>query len=230
MERPIIRALGALRKLNYMEKEYKNIGFIFLLFVPLTFLGFYKTYFVLSPEFQGTVDFYTHIHAVIASLWITLLITQPLLIRAKNYNLHRTLGKISYFVFLALILSFIPQMIKEYGKGLFPLNASFDIALLLLFYVLAIKNKNDVAIHMRYMIAIALIFVGPTLGRIIFFLLGLEHLGPLQIPYLIVINILLILIFWDKKNGRKYQPYLVALAAFSVYLISLYVIDVNLNL
>lgn len=212
-----------------MEKEYRNIGFIFLLFIPLTFLGFYKTYFVLSPEFVGSVDGYTHIHAFTASLWITLLIVQPLLIRSKNFSLHRTFGKISYLVFFALILSFIPQMIKEYGKGLFPLNASFDIALLILFYILAIKYKKDVTVHMRYMIAIALIFVGPTLGRIIFFLLGLENLGPLQIPYLIVIAIFLGLIFWDKKNGRNYKPYWVSVAAFSIYLISLYAIDVNLE-
>lgn len=211
-----------------MEKEYRNIGFIFLLFIPLTFLGFYKTYFVLSPEFAGTVDSYTHIHAFVASIWITLLITQPLLIRFKNFKLHRFFGEISYFVFFALILSFIPQMIKEYGKNLFPLNASFDIALLILFYALAIKYKNNVAIHMRYMIAIALIFIGPTLGRIIFFLLELENLGSLHIPYLIVIGILLGLIFWDKKNDRKYKPYLVALMSFTIYLIALYTINVHL--
>lgn len=211
-----------------MEKQYRNIGFIFLLFIPLTFLGFYKTYFVISPEFEGAVDAYTHIHAFIASLWITLLIVQPLLIRSKNFSLHRKFGKISYVVFFALILSFIPQMIKEYGKGLFPLNASFDIALLMLFYLLAIKHKKDVAIHMRYMIAIALIFVGPTLGRIIFFLLELEYLGPWHIPYLIAVATILSLIIWDRKNGKNYKPYLVSLAAFSIYLISLYAIDVNL--
>jgi len=211
-----------------MEKEYRNIGFVFLLFIPLTFLGFYKTYFVLSPEFVGTVDSYTHIHAFVASIWITILITQPLLIRFKNFKLHRYFGKISYFVFFALILSFIPQMIKEYGKNLFPLNASFDIALLILFYTLAIKYKNNVAMHMRYMIAIALIFIGPTLGRIIFFLLELENLGSLHIPYLLVIGILSGLIFWDKKNGRKYKPYLVALISFTIYLFALYSINVNL--
>lgn len=212
-----------------MEKEYRNIGFIFLLFIPLTFLGFYKTYFVLSPEFVGTVDAYTHIHALAASMWITLIIIQPLLIRYKNFRLHKSFGKISYFVFIVLILSFIPQMIKEYAKGLFPLNASFDIALLMIFYILAIRYKADVDKHMRYMIAIALIFVGPTLGRIIFFLLELENLAPLQIPYLIVIAILISLIFWDKNNGKNYKPYLLAIGAFSIYLISLYVIDVNLE-
>lgn len=211
-----------------MEKGYRNVGFIFLLFIPLTFLGFYKTYFVLSPEFVGTVDFYTHLHALVASIWITLLITQPLLIRFKNFKLHRFFGKISYFVFVALILSFIPQMIKEYGKNLFPLNASFDIVLLILFYALAIRHKKDVAIHMRYMIAITLIFIGPTLGRIIFFLLELEHLGTLHIPYLTVIGILLGLIIWDKTNNRKYKPYIVALISFIIYLIALYTININL--
>lgn len=212
-----------------MEREYRNLGFIFLLFVPLTFLGFYKTYFVLSPEYSGTVDIYTHLHAFAAALWIALIITQPLLIRFKNYRLHRLLGKASFFVFIALILSFIPQMIKEYGKGLFPLNACFDIALLLLFYFLAIKHKRNIAKHMRYMIALALIFLGPTLGRIIFILMDLKELGALQIPYLAVNAILIGLIFLDKSNRRDYSPYVVATIAFTVYLIALYVVDVNLD-
>lgn len=53
-----------------MEKGYRNVGFLFLMFIPLTVLGFYKTYFIfiLSPEFIGTVDIYTHIHALVALL------------------------------------------------------------------------------------------------------------------------------------------------------------------
>ena len=211
-----------------MEKGYRNIGFLFLIFIPLTFLGFYKTYFSLAPGFDETVDVNTHIHALVASLWICLLICQPLLIRYRNYRLHRTLGKVSYFVFLALILSFIPQMIKEVGKGFFPLNATFDIVLLILFYALAIRHRKQVSIHMRYMIAIALIFIGPTLGRMLVYLFGLGEIGFLQIPYLLVIGTLAGLIFWDKSKGRNYQPYVVTTVAFLVYLCSLYTIDVAL--
>jgi hypothetical protein len=207
-----------------MEKQYRNVGFIFLLFIPLTFFGFYKSYFVLAPEFVDMLDIYTHIHAFIASLWIILLIVQPLLIRYKNYRLHRFFGKISYFVFPALILSFIPQMVKEYGRGTFPLNASLDVVLLILFYAQAMRNKKDVAIHMRYMIAISLIFIGPTLGRIIFITLDLTYLSFLELPYLLV-NVLLIgLIFWDKAANRNYRPYLVALSGFMVYLAALYLL------
>ena len=118
---------------------------------------------------------------------------------------------------------------KEYGKGLFPLNASFDVVLLLLFYILAIKNKNNVALHMRYMIAIALIFIGPTLGRIIYFLLQWKSISFLQIPYILVLLILACLILWDKNNNRKYMPYVAAFIGFTAYLIALYSIDVNLN-
>ena len=207
-----------------MEKQYRNIGFIFLLFIPLTFFGFYKTYFVLAPEYAGTIDIFTHIHAFTASLWIALLITQPLLIRSGNYKLHRILGKVSYFVFVTIILSFIPQMIKEFGKGSFPLNASFDVVLLILFYTLAIANKKNVSIHMRYMIAISLIFIGPTLGRIIYITLDIGYLSFLKLPYVLVNVILVGLIFCDKASNRKYQPYLVALGSFMIYLSALYLL------
>ena len=206
-----------------MEKQYRNIGFVFLLLIPLTFFGFYKTYFVLAPEFVGTLDIYTHIHAFTASLWMTLIIAQPLFIRYKNYKLHRTFGKVSYYVFSALILSFIPQMVKEYGRGTFPINASWDVVLLVLFYVLAIRNKKDVAIHMRYMIAISLIFIGPTLGRIIYITIDSVYLRFLEIPYLLVNSMLIGLILWDKVGSRNYKPYLVALSSFTIYLVTLYI-------
>ena len=206
-----------------MEKQYRNIGFVFLLFIPLTFFGFYKSYFVLAPEFVGTIDIYTNIHAFTASLWMALLIAQPLFIRYKRYDLHRLLGKISYFVFSALILSFIPQMIKEHGKGTFPLNASLDVVLLILFYVLAIKNKKDVSVHMRYMIAISLIFIGPTLGRIIYITLDAAYLSFLHLPYLLVNALVIGLIYWDKAANRNYRPYLVVLSSFMIYLAALYI-------
>ena len=206
-----------------MEKQYRNIGFVFLLFIPLTFFGFYKSYFVLAPEFVGTIDIYTNIHAFTASLWMALLIAQPLFIRYKRYDLHRILGKISFFVFSALILSFIPQMMKEHANGAFPLNASLDVVLLILFYVLAIKNKKDVSVHMRYMIAISLIFIGPTLGRIIYITLDAAYLSFLHLPYLLVNALVIGLIYWDKAANRNYRPYLVVLSSFMIYLAALYI-------
>lgn len=201
-----------------MEKRYRNLGFVLLLMIPITFLGFYWNYFSKFPEFHDTI-FFVHVHVFIASSWLFLLITQPFLIRNKKYDLHRRLGKISYFMFPILILSFIPLMINMYNNGdfnrlLFPL---MDISLLLIFYTLAIRNKKNIALHMRYMIAIPMVFLSPTLGRILGNVLSDPFIDTGHILYGSINLMLLTLILWDRANNKKYQPYLVALSGFIIY-------------
>lgn len=201
-----------------MEKKYQNLGFILLLMIPITFWGFYWNYFSKFPEFDN-INFYIHVHAFIASSWLFLLIVQPFLIRSRKYDLHRKLGKISYFIFPLLILSFVPPMINMYNNGdfnrlLFPL---MDISLLLVFYTLAIRNRKNIAYHMRYMIAIPLVFLSPTLGRILGRILSDPFIDSGHILYGSINLVLLVLIFWDRANNRKYQPYLVALSGFIIY-------------
>ncbi len=201
-----------------MEKKYKNLGYIFLLLIPITFWGFYRNYFSKFPNFDDT-NFYIHIHTIVASSWILLLIIQPFLIRFKNYDLHRKLGKVSYFVFPLLILTFIPLITMMYNRSDFQrlLFPSMDIVLLLVFYALAIRNKKTIALHMRYIIPIPLVFLSPTLGRIFGHLMSNSFIDSGHILYGLINLILLSLIFWDKANNRKYQPYLVALAGFIIY-------------
>jgi hypothetical protein len=52
-------------KSKIMEKAYKNLGYFFLLLIPLTLLGFYKLYLSQFPGFEGTTTD-IHIHAAIA--------------------------------------------------------------------------------------------------------------------------------------------------------------------
>ena len=197
-----------------MEKHYKNIGYLILLLIPLTLFGFYKTYFIKFPDFDENIDFYIHLHAFIAFLWVLLLGMQPILIRNQHYNLHRRLGRITYYLFPLLILSLIPQIINELQRGDTIYNTVANGVLLTTFYMLAIVNKKNVAKHMRYMISLALVFVIPTLGRVI----GIWFGAPKDIMYQIVftgINLTLIgLIIWDKTNNRNFRPYLIALTCF----------------
>ena len=67
-----------------MERKYKYLGYVMILFVPLVFLAFYQTYFKDFPQFPSGINAFDHIHSVIASAWIALLIAQPLLIRYKK--------------------------------------------------------------------------------------------------------------------------------------------------
>jgi hypothetical protein len=202
-----------------MEKTYRYLGHFMLLLIPLIFAGFYKTYIEQIPNFGERINLFIHIHAAIASVWISMLIAQPFLILNKKFALHRTIGKISYFVFPLLILSFIPQILRNINEGHLK-SAFFPIAdslLLISFYSLAIYNRKTSSRHMRFMIATALVFLGPTVGRIGPIWFGWSEILTQNIQYGIIYLILLSLIFYDKSNQRKYNPYLVAITCFAVH-------------
>ena len=209
-----------------MEKSYKSLGYFLLLLVPLTIAGFFKTYINQFPKFNENINGFIHIHTFIATLWIVLLIVQPFLIVYKKWRLHRNLGKVSYVLFPLLILSFIPQMIKVANSDQ-PKNLFFPLAdstLLILFYTLAIYHKKNSSKHMRYMIAIALVFLGPTFGRIGPILLGWSSLFTQNILYLIVYAVLVSLMVYDKRNGKKYQPYVTATVCFLMHQIVYHIV------
>ena len=209
-----------------MDKTYKYLGYFFLLLIPLIFAGFYKTYFKPFPHFGENINFYIHIHAALAALWVVILITQPFLIINKKRAQHKKVGKLTYFVFPLLILSFIPQIIRIYKSGefaflFFPIA---DGSLLILFYSLAVYYRKKTAKHMRYMIASALVLLGPTIGRIGVILLGLGDVMTQNIQYGITYTILICLILYDRKNNRNYQPYLVAIGAYVIHQVVFHII------
>ncbi len=202
-----------------MEKSYKYLGYFLMLLIPLTIAGFYKTYIGLFPDFGERIDFYIHLHTLFASLWIVMLIVQPILIVNKKWALHRKVGKLSYVLFPLLILSFIPQMIKMVNRGeahdlFFPVSDSIMLTLL---YSLAIYNRKRSSRHMRYMIAIALVFLGPTIGRIGPHLLGWSMLFTQSLVYAIIYCILVSLIIYDRWNKRQFRPYLIATIFFVIH-------------
>ncbi|HEY5405789.1 MAG TPA: hypothetical protein VIJ92_01830 [Ginsengibacter sp.] len=206
-----------------MDKTYKYIGYFMLLLIPLIFAGFYKSYFQSFP-FAENIHVFEHLHAFIASVWVLMLIVQPFLILNKKNALHRKVGKLSYIVFPLLIVSFIPQIIKiihsqDIVNLFFPLS---DGILLIAFYSLAIYNRNQRSKHMRYMIASALVLLGPTVGRIGPTLLGWSGNFTQNVQYAIIYTILISLILYDKKNHRKFQPYLVATGGFIIHQVVFY--------
>ncbi len=202
-----------------MEKSYKYLGYFFLLLIPLIVAGFYKTYFVQFPAFDKVKYAFIHIHAAIAVLWVTLLIVQPFLIANKKLEWHRKLGRLSYFIFPLLIVSIIPSVIKNLHSDS-PRNAFFPIGdgvLLIVFYCLAIRNRKKRSLHMRYMIAAAIVLLGPTVGRILPNFFGFSDFSTQYIQFAIIQAILMALVVFDIRNGKRYYPYLLAMAAWCVH-------------
>lgn len=192
-----------------------------MLLIPLTFLGFYKTYFIQFPSFEENITSFIHLHAIIASIWILLLIVQPLLILNRNNKVHRKIGKLSYIVFPILILSFVPQMIRiiNFDAPQFLFFPLADSVLLILFYSLAIYHRRKVSKHMRYIIGSATVFLGPTIGRIGPHIFEWSEIVTQNIQYGIIYLILIGLIFYDKRNKNNYRPYLLILTTWIIHLI-----------
>lgn len=211
-----------------MENNYKKIGFFFLIILPLVAIGFYPSYFGLFPVFNTKIDFLVHVHFFFSVLWIMVLISQPFLIMNKQYHWHRLLGRATYVIFPLWILSFLPMIYNVIQKGIYK-NLLFPIgimSILLILYVLAIMNRKTSAKHMRYMIASAVVLIDPTIGRLTFNIFKDDLIG-MPITYAIMNLILVGLIWMDKRNGKDYQPYLVALTCFIVYNISFLIVFLN---
>jgi hypothetical protein len=188
-------------------------------------VAFYKTYFIQFPDFSHDINLFDHVHGIIAFAWVLLLIVQPILISKKKNALHRKLGRLSYFVFTLLILSFIPQIIKIIRRGtmsdlFFPVA---DVCVLIPLYLLATYHRKNVAKHMRYMISSVLVFFGPTVGRIGPILLGWSPVLTQNIQYTLVYSILLGLIFYD-RSLKKSQPYFVAIIFFMMHQLAFYAV------
>lgn len=209
-----------------MERQYRYLGYFLLLLLPIIALAFHQTYGSKIPDFEPGYDPFIHVHAVLATIWVAMVIVQPFLIANKKMAWHRTIGKVSYFVFPLLVLSFVPAWIKIIHSGEYK-NLFFsvgDCILLILFYSLSILYQKIAHKHMRFMIAATLVLLGPTIGRIGPIVLGLGGVLTQTIQYAIIILILTGLIAYDKKNQKDFRPYVLAIFAFCIHAIVFYLL------
>lgn len=213
------------------NRIYNNLGYWFLLFVLLAFVGFYKTYFSVLFESHPKV---VHLHFGFMAIWMGIVIVQPFLIKYHKTSWHRTIGKISYFVVPLVIwtairisefsyFSYKTDLETQVESGLSTYTEAeilhmcardlglpvFYILWLAIFYLLAIYHRKDRIPHSRYILACALTFIGPSLDRVFIFWFERYFIfGTFPIEYLAfaVINVILV-VMWiiDKGNpkGRR---------------------------
>jgi len=197
-----------------------------LFLIPVVFAGFYTTYFSHISDFNesftavtgGGVTIFHHIHAALATFWILLLVIQPLLIRYKRFKIHKTIGKITYFIFPLLIISLIILILNILKSG-HPIRAygTFSNTIMLfLFYSLAVYNKKNTPIHMRYMIGTSFSFLGPPIGRFGVFILGMQPKIINNAVYILVYLILTGLILCDRKHGKNFKPFILILIVWVI--------------
>lgn len=199
-------------------KLYNNVFYYFIFLLTMCILGFYKTYLIHFPSFEGFKSAH-HFHGFIALTWIIMLISQAYLIRQKKYSLHRIIGKASYIVMPLFIISLFYVTKTTYYKVLNSQNAVEanavisnglpDMIYMTLLYVLAMVYRKNTAFHLRFMTATGLAMLGPGLGRFLIVACGLSVPVAILTMTLLLLGIGTVWMIIDIKNKKSAFPMLV---------------------
>jgi hypothetical protein len=200
-----------------MEKSLQNrILYFFVAIFIITNLGFYKTYLIHFPKFEGFAWVY-HVHGMLAMAWILMLIAQAYLIRAEKYNLHRLVGKLSYIVMPLFLASLFFVAKETYLKNIktqpqadvlanMTNGGTIDIFFIGLIFVLAMVYKKNVGYHLRFMISTGLIILMPGLGRFIFVFCGIPFPFALIPMIFCGVGVGIIWLIIDIRNKKSAFP------------------------
>jgi hypothetical protein len=199
--------------------DYSRSGLLLAGLFVVTLFAFWPTY--LSQKAPAS-SVYTHLHAVTASVWMLLLIVQPIAIRKRQFGVHRLLGRLSYGVAPLVAWSMVllaNHRIRIATPESYPIQTYIlylQISLILLFgiaYVLAIYNRHVVAVHARLMVCTAITLIDPILIRIMF------QIGPVpawnyQWLTFGVTDLVLVILIWmerHSRSGRRVLPLMLLL-------------------
>jgi hypothetical protein len=206
--------------------NFDKAGFYFIALATVVVLGFWKSYFSLYfTDVANDYALYFHFHATMVSLWVVMLIAQPILIRKKQYDIHRLVGKFSYGLMPCLLTSIL--LVMNYTAKMVPdadlhftyfTNGLSDALKLFLFYIIAVWKWENVNIHARAMICTGIAFIGPALVRFLFWV----HIPKAYLVHAVIIcAIIIILIVAERKQktGRWIFPLLLAICLVNYSLV-----------
>lgn len=206
-----------------MNKTYDKIWIIFALILCFTFLGFYKSYFVLFTS-DKQIPVSHHFHTALFLFWFLLAFIQPVLIRKGYRKLHRFLGRSTYVLMPLLILSVYIMTRNQYQREvrIFPLADCIahliiplpQLVIFVAMYILAVVHSKNIGLHVRYIVCATLVLIGPGLGRAFISLGDISYENSVQLSFFVTELILLALLIIDIRKGNNYRPYLMQLLIF----------------
>ncbi len=179
------------------------------------------------PSFYGDPlgnDAWHIAHAIAATLWVVLLITQSLLIGRGNRQLHERLGWLSLGLFATLFATTCYMMWVELtGPQPFPavvrqallfLNVTF-LTLFVVLYASGIAFRRTRRLHTRLMGSTILIGLGPALVRLYGHQIpALDTPGSVILTFATIEIILVAAIVIAFRHDRHVRPFPEILVAF----------------
>jgi hypothetical protein len=206
----------------YRHAHYYVAGLILL-----TFPAFWWSYF----SKLGTVQWQFHFHGMTAGAWMVLVVLQSWAIHNTQRDLHRSAG-LATMVLVPLFLAGSFLVISAVAAGDGALREMFGARLALFdiitsaafcgFVYGALRNRRNVALHARYMLATPLLLIAPVASRLLsIFVPGLMIRSVEEVPrFAMALQVSQVLViftaFWLWSANRSVgRPFLI-LAAVAV--------------
>lgn len=152
------------------KKPYLSLAIWIAIF---TIAGFWVNYYGRLPLGVGDKNIIVHLHALIFTGWMVILIMQARFAATGQMKKHMALGRIGiYWGWLLIIMGLIitlyvfQRILGEYDQAtasramLYPF---FDMVFFAPVFALAVKSRNRPAIHKRLMlVAVCVLLIAPT--------------------------------------------------------------------
>lgn len=210
-----------------MENKINILLFFFVFVVIISLAGFFNSYLKFFPDFSK-FPAVIHIHFLAFSAWFLLLITQPILIKTKKINLHRKVGKLSYFLAPVLVVTIAILANNQIRREiLLPDNSApvtafialIDIISFSLYYIIAMTKSNNTRWHVAFLIAATLVVLNPGLSRLLNQIqYGMGMITAVFLPFIISI----FLIIFEKIKYKKFilkSPYFLYLCFWTITIV-----------
>jgi uncharacterized membrane protein YozB (DUF420 family) len=174
----------------------------------LALITFWPTYVSLPPSAN---NLYTHFHAMVATLWVLLLIAQPMLLRAGRMRTHRALGKVSWVlapVFLIAVVLLASSRIKglegsAYDTQTFILWLQISLSCVFaLSYALAMAWRKSMVHHARFMICTGLTLIDPVVIRLLFWIDNTPDWNYWWLTFGLT-DLVLVGLIWIERNASR---------------------------
>jgi len=198
-------------------------GFLFATLVfGIVIWGFWPSFYGHPLSLKTNMHY---VHATATTLWIMLLVTQPLLIRLNNRSLHKTMGKLTYLIFPLMIVTgwFLIQSrqhalteVDDFSYGFFYLIVQSTFVETL-FYGLGLYYRKEPAMHGRWMLATAFPLLPAATDRLLGRIFYENPLAAQYTGWAVADLVLVVLSIWDWRTHKKLNVFPIALVIMIIH-------------
>ncbi len=174
------------------------------------FLGFERTYFLAGAFHAPLPNLLIHVHAVVFSSWIALLIAQTSFVSAGRVDIHRRLGLAGFGLSSLMVVIGVLAATNSLARNFSPPGSGFDprtfyavpILGMVMFATLiffAFRARSNPAAHKRLILVATICLMGAPTGRPPFNVIT----GRPLLANIFVYFFLLVLVCYDLWSVRK---------------------------